>query len=202
MSWETIEYAMHAAVVMASGFPADRVIWSYQNKNAPPDDYIEISFGGLRQVGLDWMRADQDLTRPNGQEIRQVISGVRETSFDITVFTSRTTGSQAARHVAELVRTRFQRDDVRHIVRKASVSPYDSGPVNYAPDMPNVDFRGRATVSMFCYVPLIDCVQYVGYIARIRGVVYPQTAAGVPISFQGSSGIPFDTTGVTGHSGS
>lgn len=198
MSWADIENAMQEAVVRASGFPSERVFWSYQNRNAPPQDYILVHFGGPIAIGLDWVRQDQNLTRPNGQEIRQVVSGVRECAFDVTVFTADTLGDAAARQVAETVRSRFRLSSVRYGMRKAGVSPFDSGPVEYVPDIPSADFRGRAVVSIRCYVPLLDCVEYVGYIARVRGVAYPTGLVGYTGQ---ATGFPFDSLQASGSTG-
>lgn len=198
MSWVDIENAMHSAIVRASGYPAERVIWSFQNINAPTEDYIEINFGGAISIGQDWIRNKQDLNRPNGQEIRQDIHGVREVPFDVSVFTSDTTGDAAARHVADLVRTKLRLDSVRSGMRKAGVSPFDASPVSWVPDIPNADFRGRAAFTQRCYVPVIDCFEYVGYIARVRGTVYPSGLYG----YSGqATAYAFDSLRASGHTG-
>ncbi len=198
MSWEDIENAMHAAVVRASGLAPAQVVWSYQNVNAAAEDYVEIHFGGEIQIGQDWVRSSQDLSRPNGQEIRQEIFGTREVPFEITCFTSATTGSAAARRLAELIRTKLWLDSVRAGIRKARVSPFDSSPVSYVPDIPAAGFRGRAVVTIRCYVPVTDCFEYVGYIARVRGVAYPSGLAG----YSGQpTGFAFDSLQASGPSG-
>lgn len=181
---------MQAAVVRASGYTADRVTWSYQNVNEPALDHVVITFGGSIAIGQDWIRNNQDLTRPNGQEIRQDIHGVREVPFNLEVFTADTSGDSAARHVAEQIRTKMRLDSVRTGMRRAGVTPFDSGPVSYVPDIPTANFRGRAVCALRCYVPVIDCSEYVGYIARVRGTVYPTGLIAAPSGF---SGYAFDT---------
>lgn len=197
MSWKDIEDAMQAAVVEASRLPADKVYWSYQDRNEQVDDYAVITFGGGVQVGQDWITSTTDLTRPAGQEILRQVHGTREVPFQIEVFTTDTDGDGAARHIAELIRGRFRLDSIRRRVRRAGISPFDSSPVTYVPDILAAKFRGRSVLTLRCYVPLIDCFEYVGYVARVRGWIRPEGA----ILYSGTSGIPFDSLQGSGASG-
>lgn len=185
MSWEDIERATHKAICLASGYAADHVVWSFQNFNAPSLDYVLLTFGGDQPLGQDWIRITQDLNRPVGQEIKLDIRGIREVQLQIEVFTSDVYGNAAARRVAEQIRTKLRLDSVRYGLRKAGLSPFDSDMVQWIPDVPTADFRGRALVNVRCYVPVMDCYEYVGYIARIRGFIFP---SGV-VQYSGVSGI-------------
>lgn len=186
MSWEDIENAAQKAVALASGYATDQVIWSYQNFNAPTLDYIVLTFGGDIQVGQDWIRITQDLTRTN-EEIKLDVNGVRETSLTVEVFTTDVYGNGAARRIAEQVRTKMLLDGIRHGMRKAGLTPFDSGPVQWVPDIPTANFRGRAVVDLRCYTPVQNCYEYVGYIARVRGHIFPSGVA----SYSGTSGIAY-----------
>jgi hypothetical protein len=185
MSWEDIENATHKAIQLASGFTADQVVWSFQDYNAPTLDYAVITFGGEVAIGQDWVRITQDLTRPAGQEVKLDIRGIREVPLQIEVFTSDVYGNASARRVAEQIRTKLRLDGIRAGLRKAGLSPFDSDPVQWVPDVPNANFRGRAVVTIRCYVPVMDCYEYVGYIASIRGHIFPSGAA----QYSGTSGI-------------
>lgn len=189
MSWVEIENAMQQAVVEGSRLSADRVYWSYQDRNEGTGTFIVITFGGETQLGQDWVTSTTDLSRQNGQEILQQVHGVREVPFQIECFTDDTSGETAARRLAELVRTRFRLPSVRYRVRRAGVGLFDSSPVLWIPDVLAAKFRGRALVTMRCYVPVMDCFEYVGYIARVRGTFYPVGWHGV----SGSSGVAFDS---------
>lgn len=186
MSWTDIEDAVHRAICLASGYGSDQVIWSFQDRNAPELDYVVLTLGGEMQVGRDWTYIEQDLTRPAGQEIRINVSGVREVSLQVEVFTSDVYGDDAARRIAEVIRSRLRLDSVRHGLNKAGVSPFDSDPVQWLPDIPTARFRGRAVLNVRCYVPS-NVFEDVGYIARVRGLIFP---SGV-ISYSGTSGIPY-----------
>lgn len=189
MSWTDIEDAVHKAVCLASGFASDQVVWSFQDRNAPDLDYIVLSFGGEMQVGRDWTHIEQDLTRPAGQEIRLNHSGIREVALQLEVFTSAVYGDDAARRVAELIRSKLRMDSVRYGLNRAGVSPFDSDPVQWVPDIPTARFRGRAVLTVRCYVPS-NVFEDVGYIARVTGRIYPTGYLGV----SGTSGIAYSYT--------
>lgn len=188
MSWADIEDATHKAICLASGYSSDRVIWSFQNRNAPDLDYVLLTFGGEIAMGQDWVRITQDLTRPAGQEIKLDIRGVREVPLQIEVFTDDVYGNDSARRVAEQIRTKLRLDGIRGGLRRAGLSPFDSDPVQWIPDIATARFRGRAVTTIRCYVPVMDCCEYVGYIARVSGRIYPTGYAAV----SGTSGIAYN----------
>lgn len=183
---------MQRAVAKASGLTADRVTWSYQSVNEPSLNHIVINFGGEKVIGIDRIHTTQDLTRQNGMEIKQEVQGVREVPFNLECFTTATSGESAARRLLELTRSKLRLDSIRYGLRKAGVSPFDPGPVDYVPDVPATKFRGRAVCMIRCYVPVTACFEYVGYIARVVGTIFPQGLIGTPTSY------PFDSGAVAG----
>jgi hypothetical protein len=185
MSWSDIEDAVHKAVCLASGYTTDQVVWSFQNYNAPELDYVLLTFGGDQAIGQDWIRITQDLTRPAGQEMKLDVRGIREVPLQIEVFTSDVYGNDSARRVAEQIRTKLRLDGIRYGLRRAGLSPFDSDMVQWIPDVPTANFRGRAVVTVRCYVPVMDCYEYVGYIATIRGHIFPSGS----MQYSGTSGI-------------
>lgn len=185
MSWTDIEDATHKAICLASGYGPSNVTWSFQNKNDPTLDYVNLTFGGEIGIGQDWVRITQDLTRPAGQEIKLDIRGVREVPLQVEVFTTAVYGEAAARRVAEKIRTKLRLDSIRYGLRQAGLSPFDSDPVQWVPDIATTNFRGRAVLNVRCYVPVMDCYEYVGYIASIRGHIFPSGVA----QYSGTSGI-------------
>ncbi len=190
MSWQDIEEAMQLAIVQASGYGKDSVVWSYQNKGERTMPYVRIHFGGETAIGMDWERLSTDLSRPRGQEIRQAIHGVREVPLTIEVFTAPVLGDQAARRVCERIRTKLWLESIRTRLRKAKVVPFDSTGVEYAPDIPSANFRGRALCTLRCYVPVQDCEEYVGYIANVNVGVFPRNWTGL----SGASGFTVSAT--------
>lgn len=189
MTWEDVEYAVQRAIVRASGYATEQVVWAFQDMDEPTLDHISLSLGGEMAVGIDRLHISENLSRPNGQEIRQEVQGTREVPLTVEVFTSSVIGELAARRVAELIRARLRLPDVRSIFRRAGVSPFDPGPVDWIPDIPNASFRGRARMIIRCYVPVMGADEYVGYIARVRGTIFPRGYVGP----SGASGIAFDS---------
>lgn len=170
MSWEETEDALQEAIARASGYSSDRVIWKHQNKGAPPLDYIALSLGGALQVGQDYIKETQDLTKPNGQEIKLEVKGLRELALEIEVFTSSVTKEASARAIAERTRSALLLPTIEWILDDVGVSAFDTtGLVNWIPDLPAAKFRGRAHVTIRLYMPLQDIVEYCGYIASVQG---------------------------------
>lgn len=197
MSWEEIEDGVQSAVAAASGLPPEKVYWSHQDWNEETDDYVVISFGGALLVGQDWVKRTTDLTRPNGQEILEQVHGMREVPLQIECFSASVLGSSAARQRADLIRSRLRLEGIRSRFRRAHVSPFDSGQVSSVPDILAAKFRGRATVTVRCYVPVLDVYDYVGYIARIKGTAYVRGLA----SPTGATAFPFDSLQASGMTG-
>lgn len=196
MSWEDIEEAMQAAVVDASQLAADKVYWSYQDYNEEDGDYVVITFGGAQTVGQDFIRRTFDASRPNGQELREDVMGTREVPFQIEVFTSEIYGETAARQRAERIRTAMRLSGIRQRLRRVNVSPFDPGPVSWVPDILAAEFRGRAVTTIRCYVPVLDCFSYVGYISRLKVRVTPSGWQGIP---SGATSFIVDSSGSSGY---
>lgn len=194
MSWEDVENAMQRAVCLASGYSSNRVFWSYQNVNEPSLDHMLITFGGEMGIGQDRIANSQDLSRPAGQEMKQEVRGVREVPFIIECFTTTVFGNVAARRILELTRTNLQLKDIRYMLRRVKLTPFDvTGVVNWIPDIPSVGFRGRARVEIRCYVPVTDCASYVGYIANVNGraTVHGSSILDpLSVTFDSDEGVP------------
>ena len=168
--WEDIEDAIQRVVVRSSGLDADKVTWEYQSLNEPNNDHVTLNFGAMRAIGIDIVRSDEDLFRPNGQEIGQSIKGIREMTLEIECFSSATNSETAAKYIAELIRTNLRLETNIIELRKVKVAIFDTqGTINWIPDIPSVRFRGRAILSVRCYLPAPAVIEYVGYISRVRG---------------------------------
>lgn len=205
MSWEDVQDAVQEAIVRASRLPPEQVLWSYQSINEAALDHVRINLGGEIAIGIDRIATTTDLTKPVGQEIRQDVRGVREVALEVECFTVETLGSTAARRLAELIRTRIQLDTVRGVLKKAGVSAFDSGPVGWVPDIPNARFRGRALLTIRCYVPMSDCDEYTGYIERVRGTMrmsgFVVASGATGVFATGTRDYSFDSLRASGASG-
>lgn len=190
MSWDDAADAIQRAIVQSSGLATGKVIWKDQNVAAPSGDYIAIRFGSMSPVGLESTRTKQDLTRPLGQEIKIQPSGEYEVTLDIECFTtvSHSSSQTSALTICARVLAGFSLPTVKTILSSQGVTVFDVGVGQWIPDIPNTRFRGRAIATVRAYVPapvMAPVADYVGYISRITGRIYPTGWSGP----SGSSGI-------------
>jgi hypothetical protein len=190
MSWVDVEDAVHRVVVRAGGLDADKVTWSYQNVNETENSHVVLNFGGMRAIGIDMIKQQDDTTRPNGQEVGQQVVGIREVELGIDCITDATHGESSARFLAERIRTNLRLETNILDLRRVQLSVFDtSAQIVWVPDIKPVRFRGRASLSVRCYAPTPTVIEYVGYISRIRGTFYPDGWLG----HSGASGVNFDS---------
>lgn len=190
VTWDDVERAAHAAVVKASRLDAGQVVWAHQNCGQPALDHIVLNFGGEMIVGQDRIESGFDASRPRGQEFKESIRGLREVGLELQAFTAATSGERAARRLLELVRGRIQLESIRGPLNRAGCTPFDgSGAINWVPDIPGANFRGRATHTIRCYVPVLDgsVDEHVGYIAHVSGRIVPSGA----LLYSGMTGFAF-----------
>lgn len=169
MGWTEIHNAVQAAVVQASSYSPGKVIWKYQNANAPSLPYIAMRFSSTKTHGEDYKTYEFDAGRPAGEEFKISVKGTRETVLEVECFTDSTADSSDAMAIAELIKSSLLLEGVRSLLAAVSLSPFDPGVVNNIPDVPSINFRGRATLSVRCYVPAVLAAEFVGYIASFGG---------------------------------
>jgi len=171
MDWDTTRNAIHEAITKASGLPAEKILWAWQNIDAPALDYISIALGSTITIGQDFIQTSTDADRPNGQEIALSVEGVREVSLEIHCFSTSTADKNDALARAERTRTGLLLPSVRFLLNKVGVSPFDQGSVKYLPEIANAGFRGRGIATVRCYMPAPTVVEYAGYIAHVTGTI-------------------------------
>lgn len=198
VSWDDVGDAIHQAVVRSSGLDPQKVVWKDQDRSAPPADYIALRLDNLLTRGLAREKISQDLTRPPGQEIKiERQGGWKEITLELEAFTSVATSSRrlAALSLASRAVDGLGLPSTHQLLRRYAVSIYDwNNPIQWIPDVPSVNFRGRALATLGLYVPGDLVVEYVGYIARARGTA---VITGVATGVSGSSGtalaVSFDS---------
>lgn len=178
--WTITADAVQAAIARAAQLATDRVVWKYQNVDAPAYDYVALGFGSLLSIGIDYLTLTYDASRAPGQEYEQRVNGNREVSLEVECYTSQTTpqsspfpdkGLNDSMAVAERIRASLLLPTVRAKMASVGVSPFDPGPVRNLPTIASAGFRGRAQFSIRCYMPIIKIVEYVGYIQHFNGTV-------------------------------
>jgi hypothetical protein len=165
--WKAIEDALRAWVLTTSGYADQRVLFGYQNDNAPQDDYITITLGGLLQLGQDCLISSTDLLRPPGQEIKLQVSGDREFSVTVEAFTTAVTGQATARALMSRVQTALKLSSIRGALLLAGISPFDHGDVQWLPAVYRTTFEGRAILTIRCYIR-DDVAEFAGYIDKVE----------------------------------
>lgn len=166
--------AIQAAIVTVSGFNTARVLWKFQNADAPALDYCALSLGVATEVGQDFIVEDYSALRSPGSEFRETVTGTREISLQCEVFSAATVSSVSAAdamETAENIRTGLRLTAVRAALATVGVVPFDRPSVTYIPDVVSVGFRGRALVTVRCYMPAPAVVAYTGYIATVEGTI-------------------------------
>lgn len=168
-TWTQIRDGIQGAITTASGLSASKVIWRYGNAMAPAEPYVTLSLGASLVQGIDWIDAETDLLRAAGQEIALTAAGFREVALQIQCFTTSTADSSDALALAETIRGKLLLPATRDALAAVGVVPFAPDTVNYVPDVPTVNFRGRATLDVRCSMPAQAVVEYCGYIASIEG---------------------------------
>lgn len=188
MSWTDVRDAMQAAIVEASGLAADHVLWKYQNQDAPGLPYISMTLITALTRGIDYLRPSFLSTRTPGQEFKLKPKGTREVPWQLEFFTASTADQFDALALGDNTKTRLLVPAVRSLLQAQEISPFDPGPVQYIPDVPNIRFRGRSVCTVRCFVPTQALAEYVSYIASINGVVHVQGGGAGPHD------VPFSVT--------
>lgn len=189
MNWDDTGDAIQQAVERASG---TTVIWKGQNVDAPGAEYIAIALGDMSEIGVPYERVSQDLTRPRGEEMEIQVFSSLECTLELECFTASAVSSKNAAALSLLTRAviGLWLPSIKAILQRQAISIYDASPVQWIPDVPSTNFRGRSVCTLSVYMRPPTVHEYVGYIERVRGTVTVHgTASG------GSSGTswPFDS---------
>lgn len=170
IDWKAIENAVRQWVLVASGFPDQRVIWRNENGPAPAVDYIDLALGAIQSLGIDCQLHDFNAGRPAGQEVELRVEGDREFTVSVECFTKSTTEQAAettARSVMSRVQTRLGLPSVRAALYVVGIAPFDIGSVQWLPAVTETDFQGRAILEVR-FNARDDASEYTGYIKRVE----------------------------------
>jgi hypothetical protein len=104
IAWATVENAIHAWVVAASGLAAGQVYWTQDNGPRPTTGtVIALTIEGPRQRGRDWVRTRDAAVPAPGAEIEHVAEGNREITIEMQCFDGAGTGTSAPRAILDQV---------------------------------------------------------------------------------------------------
>ncbi len=167
MDWTSIENALHAWVVASTGYASNRVLWRDQDANAKVADRITLHISGPIVLGTDERVSATDLLEPAGQEITLSVRGDREWSLQVECYTGATTTTSDAKSILSKLQTVGQLPSKLALLDAQGISLFDLGSVQYAPEIREVAFQGRALVLMRLY-SRDEASERTGYIAEIE----------------------------------
>lgn len=169
IAWATVENALHTWVRLGTGYAGTQVIFATQpDAPRPARPFATITTGALRPLGLD---DSQEIVRsgspPAGQEIEIRAGGPREFEVTVSVFTSTTTGTGAARAVLSLVQAALALPSIIAAFGAAGVSCFDSGEVRDVTTVLDTAHEGRAILDCRFYANEFVS-EYVGHIEEVE----------------------------------
>jgi len=167
MDWTAIEDALHAWVVSATGYAAARVLWRDQDANAKVADRITLHISGPIVLGTDERVSATELLEPAGQEITLSVRGDREWSLQVECYTGATTTTSDAKGILSKLQTVGQLPSKLALLDAQAISLFDLGSVQYAPEIREVAFQGRALLLMRFYSRDV-ATEKTGYIAEVE----------------------------------
>lgn len=105
IAWITIENAIHAWLVAATGLAAGQVIWSLPEEGAPRPErpYITVLINEIDQFGHDWLVKDAAPDPEEGAEIRVRARGQRTARIHLRCFGVDGSGSDAAKILVDAI---------------------------------------------------------------------------------------------------
>ena len=153
ITWATIENALHAWVVSATGLPASKVIWHDPAAPRPVAPYVQIKKVTVVGRGIDWLDVKDNPTSTlgDGAELLHLARGCRDAKFTLTAYAAATTGSADASGLLQACKDRLPFS--RFALNAAGVGIGSMGPILSGDGFVNVStFAPRATVDVNAFL--------------------------------------------------
>ena len=166
-TWAQIFAAIEAAITTLTGLT---VIWSWQNYNAPPLNYVRVGIGSAATVGQDWIQEWQTGSSTPNEEFALTVGGLREVALQIEAFSASTVETEAAAtslSIVDTVTAGLYLPSIRAALNAVGFTPFAPGPTNYIPDVVSTGFRGRAVCDVRSYLPARMVEEYATFIASV-----------------------------------
>lgn len=103
IAWDTVENAIHAALVAASGLAATAVVWEYQKGHVAARPYISIKLDELDKAGQDWRVVDDAPDAVAGAELRIRRRGLRTARVELQCFAPEGSAMTALRVLTDTI---------------------------------------------------------------------------------------------------
>jgi len=168
----TVENAIQAWIVAASGLAGAKVIWAEQGGNRPAPPYIAINAITLSRFGEDWKRI-VDLTGdipppPVGEEIEVHLEGPREIALSIQCFADSPLGTASAMAILNDVQARVRIASIASALRTGGVTVRRFDAINSLGAIVGAtDWEPRATMTAYIGVAS-DVSETATYIETVK----------------------------------
>lgn len=96
MDWTTVEDALHAWIVAATGLAATNVFWEQQGIGKPAGAYVTMNLS-ITQSGQDWTDITDNPTPSPGAEIIHTVRGPRLGTLALQCFAGDATGPSSSK---------------------------------------------------------------------------------------------------------
>jgi hypothetical protein len=170
LDYDSLEAAIKACIVAATGLPTDAVRFAYAAYQGVPrpvgQPFVTMMLGPSSTVGIDGLTTTFDATRDLGEEIEISSNATREFRLYLQAFGGTPMGNRSALAILQKARERLVLPGVRSLMTDQGITPIGPGAVQYVPSIEGTKFESRATLEIRCYVRA-DEQEYAGYINRV-----------------------------------
>lgn len=103
IAWITVENAVHAWLVAATGLAVGQVIWIDGGGPRPQKPYIAIQISDVQQVGHDWRVVDAAPDPVDNAELRVRLRGHRTARVQLQCFAADDSGGDAVKILTDAI---------------------------------------------------------------------------------------------------
>lgn len=149
-NWSTIEDAIQAQIVAASGLSGSKVIWEHQGRDRPTTELITLRLDGAEDTApaTPENRVTDNPAPTAGAEI--LLTSSQQVDFDlvVTLYAGPKTGTGSAFARLNKVRAYLGRDDVVETLGASGLALFAVGRVRSQPTILETEFESRATLTL------------------------------------------------------
>lgn len=149
----TIEDAITAWIVAATGLAASNVLWSQQGVKRPTGTWISILLLGMQRIGHDWTDVEWADTPEPGADVALKLRGLRYATYSIQCFGGPAHGASSPVALLEMVCAKARLPSIAAGLKRAGIGLSSLGAVSAVGDVLNsARFEPRATLEVSLYL--------------------------------------------------
>jgi len=186
IQWDQVKRALHHMLVVSSGLPVNKVIWSRQPKDAPrpPVPMIDFAIMSIVSRGQDYnvVVDNPDSTGSDGRELIVKTRGQREMTVTIRYFGDMEDVATTPEFELNNIVARSFTDSVNYALNNAGIGVAAWSPILSIDGIVGARFEARAQTEMRAFISS-QVEEYTTYIERV-GVTLNLEDAGVIKTFE------------------